>query len=49
MIADVSITGIKQPLTVELEINGKALELKTASSRTKPAILTTGLVVQVPD
>jgi len=51
MIADEAILGIVLPATVALEITDTAPGMKaaSASSRTKPATLTTGLVVQVPE
>lgn len=51
MIADDMILGIELPQTVALEITDTAPGMKaaSASSRTKPATLTTGLIVQVPE
>jgi len=51
MIADEMILGIELPQTVILEIIDTAPGMKAASSsaRTKPATLTTGLIVQVPE
>lgn len=51
MIADDTILGIELPATVVLAITDTAPGMKTASasSRTKPATLSTGLVVQVPE
>jgi len=51
MIADDNILGIELPATVVLEITDTAPGMKaaSASSRTKPATLNTGLVVQVPE
>lgn len=51
MIADGTLLGINLPATVVLEIADTAPGMKTASasSRTKPATLSTGLVVQVPE
>jgi len=51
MIADGVILGIELPATVALEITDTAPGMKaaSASSRTKPATLSTGLVVQVPE
>lgn len=51
MIADETILGIVLPATVALEITDTAPGMKaaSASSRTKPATLSTGLVVQVPE
>ncbi|MGB5259721.1 MAG: elongation factor P-like protein YeiP [Gammaproteobacteria bacterium] len=51
MIVDGGILGIELPATVVLEITETAPGMKaaSASSRTKPATLNTGLVVQVPE
>jgi elongation factor P len=51
MIADGAILGIELPATVVLEIvdTAPAMKAASASSRTKPATLNTGLVVQVPE
>jgi elongation factor P len=51
MIVDGAILGIELPVTVTLEITETAPGMKaaSASSRTKPATLATGLVVQVPE
>ena len=51
MIAEGTILGITLPATVVLEISETAPGMKaaSASSRTKPATLSTGLVVQVPE
>lgn len=51
LIADGAILGIELPATVVLEITDTAPGMKaaSASSRTKPATLSTGLVVQVPE
>lgn len=51
MIADDAILGIELPATVTLEIADTAPGMKaaSASARNKPATLTTGLVVQVPE
>jgi elongation factor P len=51
MISDDSVLGIELPATVSLEIVDTAPGMKAASSsaRTKPATLSTGLVVQVPE
>ena len=51
MIADNEILGIELPSTVVLEIEETAPGMKaaSASARNKPATLTTGLVVQVPE
>ncbi|MDB2373411.1 elongation factor P-like protein YeiP [Psychrosphaera haliotis] len=50
IIADVAAT-VEVPMTVELEITETAPALKggSATARTKPATLTTGVVVQVPE
>jgi elongation factor P len=51
LIADSAILGIELPATVALPITETAPGMKAASaaSRTKPATLSTGLVVQVPE
>ena len=51
LIADGVLLGIELPATVILEISECAPGMKAASSsaRTKPATLSTGLVVQVPE
>ncbi len=51
LIADGAVLAIELPATVTLEITDCAPGMKAASSsaRTKPATLTTGLVVQVPE
>ena len=51
IITDEQILGIELPATVELEIVETAPAMKAASSsaRTKPATLSTGLIVQVPE
>jgi len=51
LIADVKLLGIELPVTVELEIIECAPAMRAASSsaRTKPATLSTGLIVQVPE
>lgn len=51
IIADGVLLGIELPVSVTLEIADCAPGMKAASSsaRTKPATLTTGLVVQVPE
>ena len=51
MVADDAILGIELPATVNLEITETAPAMKAASSsaRTKPATLSTGLVLQVPE
>ncbi|MGD2112667.1 MAG: elongation factor P-like protein YeiP [Gammaproteobacteria bacterium] len=51
MLADGAVLGIELPATVVLAIDDTAPGMKaaSASSRTKPATLSTGLVVQVPE
>lgn len=51
LIADGSLIGIELPGTVSLEITECSPGIKgaSASARTKPATLSTGLVVQVPE
>lgn len=51
LIAEDSIIGIELPATVVLEITECAPGIKgaSASARTKPATLSTGLIVQVPE
>lgn len=51
LIAEGQLLGIEPPATVELEITECAPGIKgaSASARTKPATLSTGLVVQVPE
>jgi elongation factor P len=51
LIADDMLLGIELPASVELEITecSPAMKGASASARTKPATLTTGLVVQVPE
>ncbi len=51
LISDGELLGVELPNTMSLEITECAPGMKTASSsaRTKPATLTTGLVVQVPE
>jgi len=51
LISDGQLLGIELPNTLMLEITECAPGMKAASSsaRTKPATLTTGLVVQVPE
>ena len=51
LVSDNAILGIELPATVALEIVETAPAMKAASSsaRTKPATLSTGLVVQVPE
>lgn len=51
LIADGSILGVELPATVALEITdcAPAMKAASASARSKPATLSTGLVVQVPE
>jgi len=51
MIADDVVVGIELPATVVLEITECSPGIKgaSASARTKPATLSTGIVVQVPE
>jgi elongation factor P len=51
LIADEKILGIELPVSVALEISECSPGIKgaSASARTKPATLSTGLVVQVPE
>ncbi len=51
LISDEELLGIELPATLSLEISECAPAMKAASSsaRTKPATLSTGLVVQVPE
>jgi elongation factor P len=51
LIMDEAILGIELPQTVILKITETAPGIKgaTASGRTKPAVLSTGLEVQVPE
>lgn len=51
IIADGNLLGIELPGTVALEITecAPAMKAASASSRTKPATLSTGLIVQVPE
>jgi elongation factor P len=51
LISNGELLGIELPTTIALEITECAPGMKAASSsaRTKPATLTTGLVVQVPE
>lgn len=51
LISDGEMLGIELPTTLTLEISECAPAMKAASSsaRTKPATLTTGLVIQVPE
>ena len=51
LLVDGQIVGVEIPLTVELEITETAPGLKaaSASARTKPALLSTGLEIQIPE
>lgn len=51
LISEGELLGIELPVTMSFEISECAPGMKAASSsaRTKPATLTTGLVVQVPE
>ncbi len=51
LLMDGNILGIELPATVVLQIRETAPKLKgaTAAGRTKPAILSTGLEIQVPE
>lgn len=51
MIAQEQVLGITLPATVVLAVTetSPAMKAASASARTKPATLTTGLVVQVPE
>ncbi len=51
LISENELLGIELPTTMSLEITECAPGMKAASSsaRTKPATLTTGLIVQVPE
>ena len=51
LVADGNVLGIELPATVVLAIAecAPAMKAASASARTKPAILSTGLVVQVPE
>lgn len=51
LIADGSILGVELPASVALEITecAPAMKAASASARSKPATLSTGLVVQVPE
>ena len=51
LVSDGNILGIALPASVELDIVECAPAMKAASSsaRTKPATMTTGLIVQVPE
>jgi len=51
LLIDGAIAGIELPLIVELEIveTDPAIKGASATSRTKPATLSTGLIIQVPE
>ncbi len=51
LIADARLIGVELPATVVLEITDCSPGIKgaTAAARTKPATLSTGLVIQVPE
>lgn len=51
LVADGNVLGIELPATVVLEIAecAPAMKAASASARSKPAILSTGLVIQVPE
>lgn len=51
LVSDGELLGIELPTTMALEISECAPAMKAASSsaRTKPATLTTGLIIQVPE
>ena len=51
MIVDGQLLGVELPATVIMEITDTSPAIKgaSASARTKPATLTTGLIVQVPE
>lgn len=51
LIADDTVLGIALPTSVDLPIveTSPAMKGASASARTKPATLSTGLVVQVPE
>lgn len=51
MVADGQVLGIELPATVVLEITdcAPAMKAASASARSKPATLSTGLVIQVPE
>ena len=51
LISDGKLLGIEIPPTVEMKIEdcGPSMKGASATARTKPATLTTGLVVQVPE
>ena len=51
LIMDGNVLGIELPATVVLQITDTAPKLKgaTAAGRTKPAILSTGLELQIPE
>lgn len=51
LVANDSVLGLELPSSVEMEIIACAPEMKgaSASARTKPATLQTGLIIQVPE
>lgn len=51
LVADGAVLGIELPATVVLEVVdcAPAMKAASASARTKPATVSTGLVVQVPE
>lgn len=51
LLVDDKVIGLELPATVELDIveTAPAMKSASASARTKPATLSTGLVVQVPE
>ena len=51
LIANDAVLGVELPASVELKITDCSPSIKgaSASARTKPATLSTGLVVQVPE
>ena len=51
LISDEQVLGIELPNTMNFEISecAPAIKASSSSARTKPATLTTGLVVQVPE
>ena len=51
LLVDGQVVGLELPQAVELEIveTAPAMKAASASARTKPATLSTGLVVQVPE
>jgi elongation factor P len=51
LVSEGTLLGLELPATVELEVTEcvPAMKGSSASARTKPATLSTGLVVQVPE